>query len=165
VSINPITENSWDGILTVQEEAYTELPPEDLNILKSKWLLSPNTCSIFSSNENNIQAYLLSHPWGSDSPPKLNEEAPANNSTSNLYLHDLALSNEARGRGIAKALVENLISNAKTQGFTKIQLVAVQGSSSFWAKYGFIVIVDAAICPSYGSAAKLMVLALDTMQV
>jgi len=162
VSIVQISEKSWDGILKIQEEAYTELPPEDVSILKSKWLASPDTCSIYSSNENKILAYLLSHPWGSDSPPKLNEEAPVNNETSNLYLHDLALSNEARGRGIARALVENLINNAKTQGFTKILLVAVQGSSSFWAKYGFMVIVNAAICPSYGSAAKLMVLELNT---
>jgi len=162
VSIVQISEKSWDEILKIQEEAYTELPPEDVNILKSKWLASPNTCSIYSGNENKIMAYLLSHPWGSDIPPKLNEEAPVNNETSNLYLHDLALSNEARGRGIARALVENLINNAKTQGFTKILLVAVQGSSSFWAKYGFMVIVNAAICPSYGSAAKLMVLELNT---
>ncbi len=162
MSIVQISEKSWDGILKIQEEAYTELPPEDVSILKSKWLASPDTCSIYSSNENKILAYLLSHPWGSDSPPKLNEEAPVNNETSNLYLHDLALSNEARGRGIARALVENLINNAKTQGFTKILLVAVQGSSSFWAKYGFMVIVNAAICPSYGSAAKLMVLELNT---
>jgi len=162
VSIVQISEKSWDRILKIQEEAYTELPPEDVSILKSKWLASPDTCSIYSSNENKILAYLLSHPWGSDSPPKLNEEAPVNNETSNLYLHDLALSNEARGRGIARALVENLINNAKTQGFTKILLVAVQGSSSFWAKYGFMVIVNAAICPSYGSAAKLMVLELNT---
>jgi len=162
VSIVQISEKSWDGILKIQEEAYTELPPEDVSILKSKWLASPDTCSIYSSNENKILAYLLSHPWGSDSPPKLNEEAPVNNETSNLYLHDLALSNEARGRGIARALVENLINNAKTQGFTKILLVAVQGSSSFWAKYGFMVIVNAAICPSYGKEAQLMMLKLNT---
>jgi len=162
VSIVQISEKSWVEILKIQEEAYTEIPPEDVNILKSKWLSSPDTCSIYSSNENKILAYLLSHPWGSDSPPKLNEEAPVNNDTSNLYLHDLALSNEARGRGIARALVENLINNAKTQGFTKILLVAVQGSSSFWVKFGFTVMVNAAICSSYGSAAKLLVLELNT---
>lgn len=162
MSIVQISEKSWDGILKIQEEAYTDLPPEDVSILKSKWLASPDTCFIYSSNENKILAYLLSHPWGSDSPPKLNEEATVDKGTSNLYLHDLALSNEARGQGIARALVENLINNAKTQGFTKIQLVAVQGSSSFWVKYGFMVIVNAAICPSYGSAARLMVLELDT---
>ena len=162
MSISKISEKSWDEILKIQEEAYTEVPPEDVNILKSKWLTSPDTCSIYLSNENKILAYLLSHPWSSDSPPKLNEEAPVNNETSNLYLHDLALSNEARGKGIAKSLVKNLINYAKIQGFTNIILVAVQGSSSFWAKYGFTVIDNTAICPSYGNAAKLMVLQLNT---
>jgi len=157
-----ISEKSWDGILRIQEEAYTDLPPEDVNILKSKWLSSPDTCSIYSSNEDTILAYLLAHPWANDSPPILNEEVPINNRASNLYLHDLALSNEARGKGIAKALVENLVSNAKQQGFIKVLLVAVQESHFFWAKYGFMVVDGAAICPSYGSAAKLMVLELNT---
>jgi len=162
MSIVQISEESWAEILRIQEETYIELPPEDANILKSKWLSSPDTCSVYTSKENKILAYLLSHPWGSDKPPKLNEEVTLNNETTNLYLHDLALSNGARGKGIAKALVENLISNAKTQGFTKILLVAVQGSSSFWAKYGFMVIDNIAICPSYGNTAKLMALELKT---
>jgi len=160
MAIVQISEESWDEILRIQEEAYIELPPEDVTALKSKWLSSPDTCFVYSSNENKILAYLLSHPWGSDKPPRLNEEVTLNSETTNLYLHDLALSNEARGKGIAKVLVENLIRNAKIQGFTKILLVAVQGSGSFWAKYGFIVIDNIAICPSYGSAAKLMALEL-----
>jgi len=157
--INPIKENSWDGILTVQKEAYTELPHEDLNILKSKWLSSPNTCAVYLSHENMILAYLLAHPWASEIPPKLHENSSITMSL-NLYLHDLALSLEARGKGIAKKLVENLIDNAKLEGFAKILLVSVQNSDGFWAKFGFLEIANAEICPSYGDKAKLMTLEL-----
>ena len=47
MSINLITDNSWSDILKIQEEAYLEIEPEDVDILKSKWLLSPNTCAVF----------------------------------------------------------------------------------------------------------------------
>jgi len=161
MSISLISENSWDGILKIQEEAYTELPPEDVNILKSKWLSSPKTCAVYLNHENQILAYLLAHPWASQTPPKLHEKSPVTNS-SNLYLHDLALAHEARGKGIAKKLVENLIDNAKVQVFAKILLVAVQNSEQFWAKFGFLDIPNAVICPSYGDSAKLMVLELKT---
>ncbi|OUR63081.1 hypothetical protein A9Q74_02415 [Colwellia sp. 39_35_sub15_T18] len=159
MSISQITENSWQGILQVQEEAYTELPPEDVNVLKSKWLSSPNTCAVYVNHENVVIAYLLAHPWASEIPPKLHEKS-AITASLNLYLHDLALAHEARGKGIAKQLVANLITNAKAQGFAKILLVAVQNSSEFWAKFGFLAIPNAEICPSYGDNATLMTLEL-----
>ena len=160
MSINLITENSWIDILKIQEEAYVEIEPEDVNVLKSKWLSSPKTCAVYKEG-NNISAYLLAHPWPSEIPPKLHEECPITASL-NLYLHDLALAYEARGKGIAKKLVENLIDTAKIQGFKKILLVAVQNSSAFWDNFGFLHIPNAVICPSYGHGAKLMILELKT---
>jgi len=159
MSISLITENSWIDILKIQEEAYVEIPPEDVDILKSKWLSSPKTCSVYSEHNNIILAYLLAHPWASDVPPRLHEISPVTCSV-NLYLHDLALAQEAQGRGIAKKLVENLIETAKVQGFKKILLVAVQNSSGFWDKFGFLHMPNAVICPSYGLSSKLMVLEL-----
>ncbi|MEH6450624.1 MAG: GNAT family N-acetyltransferase [Oleispira sp.] len=157
--ISVISENSWNSILKIQEEAYTEVLPEDIKVLKSKWIASPNTCAVYLNNDNEILAYLLAHPWASEIPPKLHENTPITNSQ-NLYLHDLALAKEARGKGIAKNLVVNLIEGAKSQGFARILLVAVQGSDMFWAKFGFLVIPDALICPSYGNDSKLMKLEL-----
>jgi ribosomal protein S18 acetylase RimI-like enzyme len=158
MSINLITENSWAGILNIQEEAYVEIQPEDVNVLKSKWRSSPKTCAVYKQG-NNILAYLLAHPWPNEIPPKLYEECPIAISL-NLYLHDLALARESRGKGIANKLVKNLIDIARTQEFNKILLVAVQNSGGFWSKFGFLNIPNAVICPSYGHNAKLMVLKL-----
>jgi len=160
MSINLITENSWIDILKIQEEAYVEIEPEDVNILKSKWLSSPRTCAMYKEG-NNISAYLLAHPWPNEIPPKLHEECPITASL-NLYLHDLALARESRGKGIANKLVKNLIDIAKAQGFNKILLVSVQNSGGFWSKFGFLNKPNAVICPSYGKNAQLMVLELDT---
>lgn len=158
MSINLITEHSWSDILKIQEEAYLEIEPEDVDILKSKWLLSPNTCAVYKEGDT-ILAYLLAHPWPSETPPKLHEKYPITASL-NLYLHDLALAKESRGKGIAKKLVTNLVDIAKAQGFNKILLVAVQNSSGFWSQFGFKNLPDAVICPSYGHNAKLMILEL-----
>ncbi len=159
MSIRQISETSWIEIMEIQKKAYTELPPEDVDILKSKWLSSPNTCAIYANSKNKILAYLLAHPWASETPPKLYETAPITLG-SNLYLHDLALAHEARGKGIAKILVEHLIESAKNENFVKILLVAVQGSAGFWARFGFLEIPNSEICPSYGDDAKLMALEL-----
>ena len=59
MSISLISENSWNSILKIQEEAYIDILPEDINVLKSKWISSPNTCAIYLNNDNKILAYLL----------------------------------------------------------------------------------------------------------
>lgn len=156
MTISPIINDSWGGILAVQEEAYTGLPPEDVNVLKSKWLVSPETCFIETAEEGLIRGYLLAHPWHSDEPPKLFEVLPMNTDGSVLYLHDLAISNAARGMGIGKRLSQKLLDTAKIKGFEKVLLVAVQGSEGFWSALGFSEITDVPVCSSYGSNAKLL---------
>ena len=39
---------------------YYEIMPE-ISVLKSKWLLSPNTCFVYKEN-NKVLAYFLAHP-------------------------------------------------------------------------------------------------------
>jgi len=161
MSINLITENSWDDIVKIQEEAYTDIVPEDVHILKNKWHSSPQTCAVYSDHKGKVLAYLLAHPWASETPPKLNEKISVTYS-STLFIHDLALALEGRGKNIGKELVQNLIANAQAQSFVKILLVAVQNSTGFWAKFGFINMPSEEICVSYGKNAQLMVLELET---
>jgi predicted N-acetyltransferase YhbS len=161
MSISPINENSWDDIVKIQEEAYTDIAPEDIKVLKSIWYSSPQTCAVFTDHNGKVLAYLLAHPWASKIPPKLNEKIPVTYS-STLFIHDLALAIEGRGKNIGKELVRNLIENAKAQSCVKILLVAVQNSTGFWAKFGFLNIHSEEICSSYGEKSQLMVLELET---
>jgi len=161
MSISLITENYWADIIKIQEEAYTDIAPEDVSILKNKWHSSPQTCAVYLDHKGKAIAYLLAHPWASEIPPKLNEKITVIHS-STLFIHDLALALEGRGKNIGKALVQNLIDNAKAQNFVKIRLVAVQNSTGFWAKFGFINMPSEEICLSYGKNAQLMALELET---
>lgn len=160
MSISRITENSWDDIVSIQEESYTVVAPEYVNILKNKWHASPQTCAVYLDRKGKVLAYLLSHPWASESPPKLNETITVTRS-STLFIHDLAISLEGRGKNIGRMLVSNLIDNVQDQNYVKILLVAVQNSTGFWAKFGFKNIPSENICPSYGKNSQLMVLELE----
>jgi ribosomal protein S18 acetylase RimI-like enzyme len=159
--ISPINENSWDDIVKIQEEAYIDIAPEDVKVLKSKWYSSPQTCAVFSDHKGKVLAYLLAHPWASQIPPALNEKSPVTCSTT-LFIHDLALAIEAKGKYIGKELVQNLIALAKAKRYEKILLVAVQNSIGFWAMFGFQNIPCEEICSSYGENSRLMVLKLET---
>ena len=154
--ITEISEDSWNGILRVQEEAYTDVPPEEVNVLKSKWKASPETCFKFQSENKKIVGYLLAHSWNSDEPPKLFEELPKDSFGTILYLHDLAVSSRVRGMGVGKQLLKKLLDTAKKKRFERILLVAVQNSEGYWSSLGFSEIPNIPVCSSYGSKAKLM---------
>lgn len=156
MSIKPIAEDSWPAISTIEEQAYTAISPESEEVLKSKWQASPTTCAVYTNNENKIIGYILAHPWGNRSLPKLHQKTPISGESTNLFLHDLAVAKRARGTGIANALVEDLLNKAIKFKFKKVTLIAVQGADIFWGKYGFKEVPGAQISSHYGVDAKLM---------
>ena len=156
MSITQISEAAWPGILKVQDEAYTGVAPEGLDVLKSKWKASPHTCFVFQSAKNHIGGYLLAHPWDAPEPPKLFEQHTPCSSGHGLYLHDLAVSQHSRGLGIGKQLATEFLNVAKALKFKRVLLVAVQDSEGFWAASGFTEVTESQVCSSYGPNAKLM---------
>lgn len=154
-----ITDDMWDGILSVQKEAYFEVAPEPLDVLRRKWELSPDCCFVYKT-DGSISAYLLAHQWGSDTPPKLHQRLPQDVNTRQLFLHDLAVAKHVKGRGVGKLMVERLLQLAKTRGFEKILLVSIQGSTLFWNQFGFNVLHERKVCASYGDGAMIMSLDL-----
>jgi len=156
MSIVVISENSWQGILQVQEEAYTDIPLEEVDVLKSKWKASPETCFVYQDSENKILGYLLAHPWNSDKPPKLFETLPDSSAGDTLYLHDLAVSSNARGLGVGRKLSNKLLEVAKLKKFSRVLLVAVQGAADYWCNFGFREVHNVSVSQRYGANAKLM---------
>lgn len=155
MSIQQITESIWPDILELQSGAYLSVDPENLDVLQSKWLRSPETCFVYQGLQQ-ILGYLLAHSWNSDSPPKLFNVLPENTDGQILFVHDLAISEQAKGQGIGQSMVDHLVAKAKLQGYGQIRLVAVQNSSVFWLKQGFQPL-DQKVCDSYGEGALMMV--------
>ena len=54
-----------------------------------------------------------------------------------FYVHDVAVADRCRGRGVGRALATRLLDLARDRGFTRSELVSVQGSAPFWEKFGF----------------------------
>lgn len=162
LQITEIPDEVWPQIEKIQEVAYRDGLAEDIDILKIKSDVSPETCFVYMNEEDQVLGYVLAHPWESDVPPCINQdiserdEVVSMEDASTLYIHDLAINPDARGAGIAQALVENVITHAEDSRIDKISLVAVQGMASFWAKYGFKS-VRSDSTDSYGDDAQFMV--------
>ena len=156
-----IPDQAWSQIEQIQEVAYRDGLAEDIDILKIKAEVSPETCFVCLDDEQ-VLGYVLAHPWESDHPPCINqdisdrEEVVSAEDASTLYIHDLAISPQARGEGVAQALIENLLEQAQSLDINKVSLVAVQGMSGFWSKYGFKSIKSNST-KSYGDDAQFMV--------
>ena len=55
-----------------------------------------------------------------------------------MFIHDFAFDPSAQGKGYARLAIQELECLAVAKGFKSIGLVAVQQSTSFWAKFDFI---------------------------
>ncbi|MCL1138770.1 GNAT family N-acetyltransferase [Shewanella pneumatophori] len=137
MNLRPITQADWSYILDIQLECYPQIEPESLAVLQSKWLASPESCFIIEA-DNSIIGYCLAHPWHLDNPPSLEQQLARIDHANTLYLHDIALSTKAQGKGAGKQALTKLIGFANTNNYPSISLVAVQGAHLYWGKQGFI---------------------------
>lgn len=136
MKIRPITAEDWPAIMIIQANCYHDINPESLEVMQSKWQASPQSCLVLEHNDQ-IVAYILCHPWPKGDAPKLNTILTVINDTHSLYIHDMAVSPTAQGLGVAKQLVNHTILVSVEQGFSGIGLVAIQGASEFWQRFGF----------------------------
>lgn len=96
--------------------------------------------------------YCISHPGRLGAPPPLNTMMTGLPVAADcLYLHDLALLPQARGRRLGAALVARLEGVARAHGFDRIALTAVSNSDAFWSGLGFAQCACDAL-DSYGAA-------------
>ena len=156
MSIKPIDNMSWPEIVEIQAEAYYQVETESVDVLKSKWLQSPESCFVYK-NAGKAVGYLLAHPWNREFPPKLFQTLPTSTNGPIIFLHDLAISREVSGKGIGRKMVAHLLKTAKALGFHQIQLVSVQDSQEFWQKLEFSPIENKKLDSSYGENAQLMI--------
>ena len=118
-----------DDIATVYTIALTNWGNayyESYNTFLDKYNTSPTTCFMY-----NNAGYLLSHPWDNNLIPDLNSKLPAVTPNS-LFLHDIMLSNNLRGKGIAKEIINKLQRENDI-----ITLISLPSMIDYWKQYGF----------------------------
>lgn len=131
----------------------TAYPPdyhEPEAALASHLAAGPQT-SFVAEGESRLLAYVFAHPWQGE-PPRLHEALPERNQADHLFVHDLAVSPEARGRGAAALLVQAVRETASAQRIEEIRLVALAHAITFWRRHGFEELPAFPLPACYGDA-------------
>ena len=153
-----MNESDLDLMLDIAAVLYPD-HPEDRAVLAARLALYPTGCKV-SERDGELVGYAISHPWVSGQPPSLNAVLRALPPTPNVYyLHDIAITPSAQGKGAANAVVAELLAHAAASRFRAAELVAVNDSRAFWRRHGFTVVAGTAFTKklaSYGTDAVYM---------
>lgn len=124
------------AVVRLQDHCYADQFYESAEVVAKRLMLYPQSCWV-AYYQDKIWGYLFSYPSKLSHINPLGAEFGQYEQATCLYLHDMAVSPDARGQGVATALLENALSYAKTLGLSHLALVAVQNSATFWQQLGF----------------------------
>jgi ribosomal protein S18 acetylase RimI-like enzyme len=162
IQIRTTRANDWPTIMAIQDECYHQLDPEPLEVMSSKAELAPDCCWV-AEYQGKVLGYLLCHPWRAHQPPALSVPMQTLAGNDEFYLHDLAVSAQARGKGIGQRLLETALAFASAEGYEYAGLVAVQDAPTFWRKQGFVPANTPKSLDEYGEDAVYMRLPLTDL--
>ena len=158
---------TWRPMTAADLDAVTEIAAvgfpdhfEGRECFENRLALNPAGCFVLSGEDGAPKGYLVAYPWRTNDAPALNTlvEAIPDDATV-MYLHDLALHPDARGRGCARPIVDRLAGEARAAGWPALALVAVNDAAPFWERLGFTAVETremAAKLASYGADARYM---------
>lgn len=106
---------------------------------------------------------IQGHPFVYPHVPGLNSSLAIPMVTKWFFINDTVVSPAYRGKGIGTLLAKSMIDLAKGLGYPRLALIAVNGSESFWLRFGFR--MDSSILPdtvkqnlqTYGNRAVIMI--------
>jgi GNAT superfamily N-acetyltransferase len=150
--MNPSVKSFWRAMLAPDLAAVCDLStsahpnyPERPEVLAEKFQLFPQGCFTLTEGYD-VRGYCFSHPWRKGQPPSLDSflnELPKD--ADSYFIHDLTLDASMRRKNLAAALVPDLVRTAQDTRLSRMTLVAVNGSSPFWSRFGFRPTPDASI--------------------
>jgi len=153
------TLNDIEAIENIAGVIHPDLP-EGREVFEEKLRLYPAGCFVLVEN-GQVVGYCLSHPWLANRAPALGQLMHALPPKPDcIFIHDIAVLMQARGRGAAGELLELLLSLATRENLRVLALVSVYGTYPFWTRFGFEITADtsfAAKLKTYGDSARYMV--------
>ncbi|WP_286158913.1 GNAT family N-acetyltransferase [Methylobacterium sp. Leaf456] len=162
----PVSSAQWQPLLAedmARVDAIAALVhaglPERQAVLAQKRDLAPATCLKLVLAET-IVGYGLAHPWMlGDVPPLDAFLTTLPPSPDCLYVHDVAILPQVRGRQAAARYVAILAAQARTLGIAHLACVSVYGTVGLWSALGFEAQDDPGLrakLSSYGDSARYM---------
>lgn len=134
--LRPVREADLDAVMRVQEQCYPPSMQEPRAIVLSRIRAAGDT-SFVACGADGLHAYVFAYPSTLGKVTRLDSAFAVAARPDTLYVHDLAVSPAALGKGLAKALVARLFETARGQGLTHSALVSVQESEQFWTALGY----------------------------
>jgi ribosomal protein S18 acetylase RimI-like enzyme len=145
-----------EGVLSVQEISYLPLFHENAESFVSKMKLSPSTC-YGVLDEGKLIAFGISFPWFNNLSVEFNSSLEMKSTKPDImYIHDISVAPDYRCLGLGEAIFKRILDSALEKGLNEVVLVAVQGSSTFWSRFGFTILESQV--NGYGVEAVKMVL-------
>ena len=130
------------AIVALQSICYGQELRESEAAFAGKISACAETCFLVPARDG-ISAYLISLPCENYDLPAFDATTYARPESPNtLYIHDLAVNPDARGRNLGRVLLDAAFEKAKVLGISEVCLLAVQGSAPFWGKLGFVAVQD-----------------------
>lgn len=135
--IRPMSESDLDAVLALQGAIYPPHYHEPRPVFASKLALAAPYCFVVA-RQSTLQGYLFAHPWPQAAPPALFAaiaQIPAD--ADSLFIHDMALHPDCRGRSLGQQLLQAALAAAEASGLSGSTLVAVQDAAQFWQRQGY----------------------------
>lgn len=160
LTVRPMRTPDLPAVLALQAAAHTPDKHEPGASFLAKLLAAPGSCFL-AEQAGRPRGYLVALPTAQHRAPALHAlhwQAPAQ--ADGLYLHDLVVHPQARGQGVAQALMSAFFKRLAQAGLRQASLVAVSGTQRFWQHAGFEAFAPTAdqahALASYGEGAAAM---------
>ncbi|WP_333798018.1 GNAT family N-acetyltransferase [Rheinheimera sp.] len=124
------------AVVKLQDRCYSAELFEPAELLKRRFSAFPQSCWV-ACYQDKLWGYLFSYPGQLGKINALAADFVQVTTPDCLYLHDMAVSLDARGQGVAQQLLTTAEQYAVAQGLNTLALVAVQNSASYWQQRGF----------------------------
>jgi GNAT superfamily N-acetyltransferase len=124
------------AVVRLQDHCYADEFYESPQVVAKRLMLYPQSCWL-ACYQDKVWGYLFSYPSRLGQINPLGAEFGQYEQANCLYLHDMAVSPDARGQGVATALLQQALTYAATLGLPYAALVAVQNSAAFWQQQQF----------------------------
>jgi predicted N-acetyltransferase YhbS len=124
------------AVMSIQEESYSAEVLESEAVIRDRLAACPQLAWVAEDDEG-VCAYLFAYRSRVGKVTPLDGMFQPHAEADCLYLHDLAVSRRANGRGIGPALVRKNLEQARTHQLRYSALVSVQESEAFWSRLGY----------------------------
>jgi len=124
------------AVIKLQDRCYAAELFEPADVVINRFKNCAETCWV-ALYQDKLWGYLFTYPSVAGNIGALAQDFSPVENADCLYLHDMAVSSDARGQGVARALLHQAQDYASAQHFKTLALVAVQNSSSYWQQQGF----------------------------